>query len=347
MAQDIDLLPHAYGPPPLRGVLRRTPEDFQVDEELDFAPSGAGEHVLVRVCKRGMNTVDVARLLARHAGVAAREVSYAGLKDRHAVTTQWFSVSMPGKAEPNWSHLDSEQITVIAAERHNRKVRRGTLARNRFTVVMRELRGDFTSLPERLRRIAAEGIPNYFGEQRFGHDNLARARRMLAGTVRVRDRFERGMYLSALRSHLFNAVLARRVQLGVWSRILRGEVLILGGSRSFFIAEEVDEELRRRVAAHDLHPSAPMWGRGELHSRYEAREFEECALVDFSQDCLALARANLQMERRSARLLPSDLQGSFLGEDAFTVSFTLPPGCYATSVLRELLNTLQVPYGSY
>lgn len=339
MPQDIDPLPHAYGPLSLRGVLRRTPEDFQVDEELDYAPSGDGEHVLVRVRKRGMNTADVARLLAHHAGVAAREVSYAGLKDRQAVTTQWFSVSLPGRAEPDWSQLNDERITVIAAQRHCRKLRRGALARNRFTVVTRELRGDLASLPERLRRIAAEGVPNYFGEQRFGHDNLARARRMLAGTVRVRDRFERGIYLSALRSQLFNTVLARRVQQGVWSRILRGDVLMLEGSRSFFLTEEVNEELRRRAAANDLHPSAPMWGRGELHSRYEARELEESVLAAFSQDCAALASENLQMERRSSRLVPGDLQWSFLGEDAFRASFTLPPGGYATSVLRELLYT--------
>ena len=339
MSQDSEFLPHAYGPPPLRGVLRRAPEDFQVDEELDFAPSGEGEHVLVRVRKRGMNTADVARLLARHAGVPAREVSYAGLKDRHAVSTQWFSVSLPGKAEPDWSQLDNEQIAVIAAERHCRKLRRGALARNHFIVVMRELRGDLGSLPERLRCIEAKGIPNYFGEQRFGHDNLTRARRMLAGMVRVRGRFERGIYLSALRSQLFNAVLAHRVQLGVWSCILRGDVLMLEGSRSFFIAEEVDEELRRRAAAHDLHPTAPMWGRGKLHSGYEARELEESVLAAFSEDCTALEGENLQMERRPTRLLPSDLEGDFLGEDTFRTSFSLPAGGYATSVLRELLYT--------
>jgi len=339
MTRDVDQLPYAYGSPPLHGVLRRAPEDFQVDEDLGFVPSGEGEHVLVYVRKRGMNTADVARLLARHAGVPPREVSYAGLKDRHAVTSQWFSVSLPGKTEPDWSQINDANLTVIATARHRRKLRRGALTGNRFTLVVRELRGDLTSLPERLRRVAAEGVPNYFGEQRFGRENIARARRMLAGTLRVRDRFERGMYLSALRSQLFNEVLARRVENDTWSRPLRGDVMMLEGSRSFFVAETVDEVLLRRVADHDIHPSGPLWGRGELHSRHDVRAVEESALAAFDDDCVALAGEGLEMERRPLRLVPHGLQWETMGEAALQVSFALSAGAYATVVMRELLRT--------
>src|SRR3569832_1730497 len=160
MTRDVDQLPYAYGSPPLHGVLRRAPEEIQVEEDLGLVPSGEGEHELVNVRKRDKNSTDVARLLARHAGVPPREVCYAGLKDRHAVTCQWFSVSLPGKTEPDWSQINDANLTVIATARHRRKLRRGALTGNRFTLVVRELRGDLTSLPERLRRVAAEGVPN-------------------------------------------------------------------------------------------------------------------------------------------------------------------------------------------
>src|SRR3569623_1733348 len=339
MTRDVDQLPYAYGSPPLHGVLRRAPEDFQVDEDLGFVPSGEGEHVLVHVRKRGMNTAEVARLLARHAGVPPREVSYAGLKDRHAVTSQWFSVSLPGKTEPEWSQINDANLTVIATARHRRKLRRGALTGKRFTLVVHEFRCELTSLPERLRRVAAECVPNYFGEQRFGRENIARARRMLAGTLRVRDRFERGMYLSALRSQLFNEVLACRCVIDTCSSPVCGDVMMLDGSRSFFVAETVDEVLLRRVAEHDIHPSGPLWGRGELHSRHDVRAMEEYELASYDNDREVLADEGLEMERRPLRLVPQDLQWDLMTEAELQERFALSPGAYATVVMRELLRT--------
>ncbi len=331
-------LPHAHGAPPLTGVLRARPEDFLVDEALGFEASGTGDHVLVQVRKRGMNTPDVARILARHAGAASRDVGYAGLKDRHAVTSQWFSVPLAGKPEPDWSALNNEQLTVLAAQRHQRKLRRGALTGNRFSIVLREVHGDWAALPARLQKIIDEGVPNYFGEQRFGHDNVARARRMLAGELQVRDRFERGIYLSALRSYLFNAVLARRVAQDSWRSALAGEVMLLAGSRSFFVAETVDETLLRRLAEQDIHPSGPLWGRGESPARGAARSVEDAVLADYDEDREALVRGGLDMERRSLRLLPRGVEWSRDADDVLRVGFELPAGCYATVVLRELVN---------
>ena len=330
-------LPYAYGGPPVSGVIRQDVEDFQVDEQLGFAPANSGDHMLLQVRKRGLNTPDVARLIARRAGVPLRDIGYAGLKDKHAVTSQWFSVPLPGKPDPEWSTLNSEQLKVLAAHRHQRKLRRGALTGNRFSIVVREMRGDVTALGERVARITAQGVPNYFGEQRFGQDNVARARRMLAGELQVRDRFKRGIYLSALRSHLFNAVLARRVAEGTWCTALAGEVMMLAGSRSFFVAETLDETLRRRLAEHDIHPSGPLWGRGESPARGAARGLEDAVLADYTEDCQALLRAGLEMERRVLRLWPRALEWARREDDSLLLTFELPAGCYATVVLRELV----------
>lgn len=332
-------LPRAYDVI-LHGEIRRNAEDFQVDEDLGFAPSGEGEHVLLHIRKRGMTTPEVARLLARHAGVPPREVSYAGLKDRHAVTSQWFSVTLSGKAMPDWASLDGERLTVLTAQRHQRKLRRGALMCNRFAIIVRDVQGDLTLVPERLHKIGLHGVPNYFGDQRFGYDNVARARSLLAGEVRVKDRTERGIYLSALRSYLFNMVLARRVIEGSWCELLSGEVVMLDGSRSFFVAETVDDVLQRRLTEHDVHPSGPLCGRGELQSKNELRTLEESVLARFAQDRTALAAEGLVMERRCLRLIPRNVQFEHCGGNVIRVSFDLPPGTYATVVIRELATGL-------
>lgn len=288
--------------------------------------------------KRGINTPDAARLIARHAAVPLCDIGYAGLKDRHAVTSQWFSVPLPGKPDPDWTLLNSERLTVSAARRHNRKLRRGALTGNRFSIVVREPRGDAAGLPARIQSVIEGGVPNYFGEQRFGHDNVNRARQMLAGTIQIRDRFERGIYLSALRSHLFNTVLAQRVIDGTWCRAVAGDVMMLDGTRSFFVAETIDEVVLRRLAEHDIHPSGPLWGRGELPSRAEARGIEETVLRPLAEDCAVLAREGLEMERRSLRLVPRHVAWE-QGDNILRVHFDLPAGCYATVILRELINT--------
>ena len=194
------------GAPVARAHLRASPEDFRVDEELGFEPDGEGEHALVRVRKRGANTAWVARRLAELAGVRVREVSYAGLKDRDAVTSQWFSVWLPGRADPDWAALDDAEVTVIEYGRHRRKLRRGCHRGNRFALVLRELSCDREIIESRLRSVAKVGVPNYFGPQRFGRDggNLTAALGLFRGSLRCRDRQRRGIYLSGARARRFN-----------------------------------------------------------------------------------------------------------------------------------------------
>ncbi|HRE55751.1 MAG TPA: tRNA pseudouridine(13) synthase TruD [Candidatus Competibacter sp.] len=332
-------LPHAHGRPRLKGRLRAAPEDFQVREELSFTLDGAGEHVWLWVRKRDANTEWVARRLAQRAGVAAGAVGYAGLKDRHALTEQWFSVHLPGRPEPDWSVAEGDEFSVLEAVRHSRKLRRGALSGNAFRIVAREIEGQPEELAERLRRVAANGAPNYFGEQRFGREggNLERAEALLRGEEQVRDRHRRGLYLSAARAALFNAVLARRIARSDWSQPLPGEVLMLDGSHSIFTATEPDAAIRQRVADLDLHPTGPLWGAGELLSEGEARELEQAVAATLPVFRDGLAAEGLRQERRALRLRVQDAALEWSDSKTAVLNFRLTAGVYATAVLRELI----------
>ena len=337
-------LPRAFGEPVLQARVRTTPEDFQVEELPGFEPSGSGEHLLLTIEKRGINTAFAAGRIAQWAGVGEVAIGYAGLKDRHAVTRQRFSVHLPKKVAPDLGLLDSnegdEQLRVLGHAWHSRKLPRGALAGNRFVLTLRQVVGDPAAIEARLRQIAARGVPNYFGEQRFGRggDNLGAALSMFAG--RRVGREQRGMLLSAARSALFNRVLAQRVAAGNWdgAEPLDGEVWMLDGSRSVFGPEPATEALAQRVAAFDIHPTGPLWGRGELRSTAAVQSLELAALADeqSSRIRLGLEAAGLKQERRSLRLLPVDLVWRWLADDVLQLEFSLPPGTYATVVLAEL-----------
>lgn len=337
-------LPRAHGAPVLRARMRQAPEDFVVEEVDAFEASGAGEHLLLSVEKRSLNTAFVARRIAQWAGVAESAVGYAGLKDRHALTRQRFTVQLPGREAPPLETLafedaaSGEALRVLDARRHARKLPRGALAGNRFVLTLRAVEGDRAQVEARLRAIDGHGLPNYFGEQRFGHGggNLGRALAMFGGR-RVR-REERAILLSAARSELFNRVLARRVEDGSWEQGLEGEVWMLDGSRSVFGPEPLDAGLAGRLAAFDIHPTAPLWGRGELRSQGQARALELAALEDEVAQRVrqGLEAAGLAQERRATRLRPQALQWDWPGDDMLRLSFGLPPGAYATSVLAEL-----------
>src|SRR5690348_15986051 len=215
-------LPCAYGTPPLGARLRSSPEDFVVEEILGYDADGAGEHALLWVEKRGANTDWVARELAKFAGVSQVAVGYAGMKDRHAVTRQTFSVQLAGKPDPDWSVFPHAEVKVLAATRHSRKLKRGALRGNRFVLVLRDAQGDREAAERVLAQIAARGVPNYYGEQRFGREggNVEQARAMFAGRRVERDK--RSFLLSAARSHIFNNVLAARVERDAWDKPLDG-----------------------------------------------------------------------------------------------------------------------------
>ena len=329
-------LARAFGEAVLQARFRVAPEDFFVEELPSFAPSGEGEHLLLTIEKRGLNTAFVAKRLAQWAGIAEMGVGYAGLKDRHAVTRQRFSVHLPKKVSPDVAALDGDDLKVLEQHWHQRKLPRGALAGNRFVLVLRELVGERPAIEDRLRAILASGVPNYFGEQRFGREaaNIEAARRMFAGERVKRE--QRSILLSAARSALFNAVLAARVARGDWSSGAVGDVWMLDGTHSVFGPTDLDETLRERVQAQAVHPTGPMWGLGDLRSSGDVRALEQEATNAFADLRVGLEAAGLKQERRALRMRVPGLEWRWLGDNALELSFELAPGSYATEVLAEL-----------
>jgi tRNA pseudouridine13 synthase len=341
LQQAVHALAYAAGPPPATARLKSQAEDFQVTELPLVDPTGSGEHAWLYVCKRNRNSADVAGLLARHAGVAPRAVGFAGLKDRLAETRQWFSVHLPGQADPDWAALNDATLCIERATRHTRKLQRGALRGNAFAITLREVQGDPVQLAARLALLGQQGVPNYFGPQRFGKGgaNLVTALQLFANPRLKLSRTRRGLALSAARALLFNRVLSRRVADGSWNTVLEGDAMQLAGSHSFFIAERPDAELAARLAAFDIHPTGPLHGRGVSPAQGACRELEQAELAAYPEFTQGLEAAGLRQERRALRVVPGELRWDLTAPDTLRLSFSLPAGSFATSVLRELVDT--------
>ena len=331
-------LPCAWGTPPARGRVRVAPEDFVVREWLGFPADGEGDHWLLTVRKRGANTHWVAKQLGKLAQIHPRDVGFAGLKDRDAVTEQAFTIPVRSAMTGEWAGVQGDGFEVIAAQRHRRKLKRGALRGNDFEIVVRGFEGDRAALDERCKLIAAHGVPNYFGPQRFGNDgsNLTRARQWLGGEKELHDRFERSFALSAARSAIFNAVLAERVRNGNWNQLQAGDVANLDGSNSVFKVDALDDVLRDRCDRMDIHPTGPLWGRGELASQGDIAALER-RIADVEPPLASgLAAAGLDQERRSLRMRVAEFAWEVDGSD-LRLRFRLSRGVFATAVLHEIL----------
>lgn len=332
---------YSWGGPLGRCTFKSLPEDFIVEEELPFVPEGEGEHAYINVQKTGENTDWVAGQLSRFAGVKRSAVSYAGRKDRHGVTRQWFSVWLPGKDSPQWSELNSESLDIIAATRHGRKLKTGALKGNRFIITLRHVDISQALLDERLRVIASQGVPNYFGEQRFGLEgaNVDRALLMFSGHLRV-DKNKRSMYLSAARSWIFNQILSERVSQKNWTRYLEGDVPGFQDSGSLILRDH-DQNLMTRIEAGEVSLTAPLWGQGELLSGSDCRKMEERISGRNPLLSKGLEQAGLKHERRAIRLMPAAMNWKWLSGDCIQLEFSLPKGCFATAVLREAMQCIE------
>ncbi len=337
---EIDSLepPYLHGGPLGRVGFKTQPEDFIVEELLGFEPSGVGEHCLVWVEKRDLDSNTAGARLADALGLRRRLVSHCGLKDRHAVTRQWFSLHMPGQPSPEPAALESEGLRVLRVTRNTRKLRRGIHLGNRFTIRLRHPDFDAATAEERWNRITHQGVPNLFGSQRFGNEgrNVEKALAMFRGEFTPGDRLLRGLLLSAVRSHLFNAVVAERMARGSWNRALPGEVYGFPDNGTLLLIENQRGDEMQRFANDKVEITAPLWGSGDLHSAGEVRELELEIAARFPELTAGLEAAGLRQERRVMRLRPMNPGFVILEGGDLQLSFDLPRGTYATAILREL-----------
>jgi tRNA pseudouridine13 synthase len=335
---EIPSWPRYLGVPCARGLIRKELEDFQVEEIPRVQPAGEGSHGWLWVEKRDTNTDFVARHLARVAGCAQRDVGYAGLKDRRAVTRQWFSVPLSEPANENLASFHMEGVTILEQRLHTRKLKTGTLDGNRFRLLVRELQGDIEDIDKRLQAVKTHGVPNYFGPQRFGHGgrNVERGLSQLSRGARL-PRNKKSLYLSALRSFLFNHVLAERVLDGTWNQVQTGELAMLDGTHSIFEVDSVDTEIEDRCKRHDIHPSGPLFGDPGSRPGEALAVMEERIMQQWAPVCEVLLSHRMKAARRALRLVPKKLVWQF-DSDGLVLDFSLPPGAYATTVLREILD---------
>jgi len=318
--------PRACGAPPVTGIIRRRPEDFVVEEELSFPLSGAGEHLYLRIRKTGQNTRWVARQLAAALELPHKAIGFAGLKDRHAVTYQWFSVHLPGRPDPDPAAWAIDGVEVIEVVRHSGKLRTGALIGNRFRLVIRDVAGDPAVLADRLEQLRSCAVPNYFGAQRFGRagGNLD----LLTGTGGRPDRQARSFGLSALRAALFNLWLARRIEANTWCEALPGEILYRPADGRFLHETKL-------APGEDAYPTGLLWGDGKNQATGVALEREQEFFASFPGTRAILVEFDTRMMRRPLCAAVGDLNYSF-GGGTLELDFSLARGQFATTVLREL-----------
>jgi tRNA pseudouridine13 synthase len=320
-----------------RGKIRTVPEDFRVEELPAYPPSGQGEHVYVHFEKSGLTTQEALARIAKALNVDARAAGVAGQKDKHAVTTQW--ASFTGTTPEAATSLELANIRVLAASRHTNKLRTGHLRGNRFELRLRDTdRVDVVT--EVLTELSRIGVPNYYGEQRFGigERNYERALAFVTGKVAPpRDRFQRKLLFSALQSALFNAWLAQRILLGTYDRPILGDILRKEDTGGLFVnADQADAE--RRMQAWEVSPTGPMFGASMRSPEADALA-HETTILDESGLSLELLGRHAKLgegTRRSARVRPTEWRVCAEG-DAVLLAFDLPKGSYATAVLREVM----------
>ncbi len=334
------MLHYLHGVPAATGVIKANPEDFVVVEDLGYGADGEGEHLLVRIRKVGANTRFVAEALAKYLGIHQRDMSYAGMKDRHAVTEQTLCFRLPGNAMPDLRGFALEGVEILEVARHKRKLRIGALAGNAFRLVIRQI-SDRDAVETRLTQIRDAGVPNYFGEQRFGRNgnNLIMAEKWARNEIVMRDRNKRSLLLSAARSALFNQVTSARLQQqGGLSQVMSGDALQLTGRGSWFVAQPEElHALQARVDQHQLRITAPLPGCGEAGPQADALAFEQQALAEATLLLSLITRERVDAARRAMLVVPRDLCWNWWDEVTLEMSFWLPAGSFATSVVRELL----------
>lgn len=357
----VDNWHYLHGNPLFKATIKEQLSDFKVIETLSFEPSGEGEHTFLYIEKTGLNTAFVAEELAKFAKLPLRAVSYAGRKDKYATTLQWFGIYFGGKqaksrktasvkpADIDWSNFQLSGVKIIKITKNDRKLRVGAIKANHFDIVLRNIDTLNTqALSERIEAIKLKGVPNYYGNQRFGElikadgtvqlgGNLALAEKLVNGEA-IRNRNKNSMAISALRSWFFNHAVSYRISSTDYMQVLDGDALSLTGTNSFFIHNALAEDANTtiaRIKEKDVNITAPLWGKGSLDSCKQALAFEQAFINNHQEVATALENLDLSQQRRPIFVFPQDLHAE-LGDNTLRLTFSLPSGCFATSILREL-----------
>lgn len=333
----LDNLPRFNPFPKARGVIRQCNRHFKVVENLTFEPSGEGEHLFLLIEKDGCNTDWVAKQLQRIFSVKPRDIGYAGKKDRYSVSQQWFSVHLPGKEVPI-PEFDNEEFKLLKNCRHNRKLRLGSIKNNQFELIISQVSDEIEH--QHIQGIKEFGAPNYFGYQRFGHQagNLENAQKMFCGELRVKNKNKKGLYLSAARSFLFNLIVAKRLAQQTWHLPQVGDCLMLDGTHSYFECEQLDNELSQRYARQDIHICGWLPGKQDSEARHQVLLAELDVTKQYQLLYQGISKAGVNSSRRAMRVVPRDFSLEYLSPDQVKLEFSLPSGCFATAVLRELVD---------
>lgn len=334
-----DGFPQVNQPALSSAILKQQPADFVVDEVLSFPFTDEGEHAYLQINKTGENTNWVMRALSKHFRVKERDIGFAGLKDRHAVTTQWFSLPYKSVSSELIDSFNTESIKITDVRRHSGKLRKGAIRQNNFTIQLRDVSLLTDKLEQRIKQIQSRGIPNYFDEQRFGfnRNNLLEAEKVFTNKTRVKPH-KRRLYISAARSWLFNLILAERVKHDTWNQPQDGDWFALQGSKKSFYNEVVDDEIRRRVSEFDIHPAGPLLEEYQSQTTGRARQLEMQVLDGWHDICDGLKQARVPEQRRAFRVIPTDLSYEHEPtQQTLKLTFALPAGSYATILLREIV----------
>ncbi|GAA4023561.1 tRNA pseudouridine(13) synthase TruD [Deinococcus rubellus] len=317
------------------GTLRSRPEDFVVEERPTYLPSGSGNHLYLHLEKTGHTTAHVARELSAQLGVKAKDLGIAGLKDRHAVTRQW--ISLPAKFEARLGDFSFEGVRILEVSRHANKLGLGHLRGNRFTVRVRAAAGTAAQAQTTLELLTRLGVPNYFGPQRFGLGglNAEEGLRVLRGESELRDPQVRRFLSSSVQSAVFNRWVSRRLERGLFDALLSGDMAKKHDTGGVFLVEDAEAE-SLRAERNEISATGTLFGRKTKPLTLDAGALEAEVLGEFGLTPEVFS--SRKGDRRLIRIFMEDAQVQ-PEDDGYTVSFALPKGSFATSVLRELMKT--------
>ncbi|MED5411148.1 MAG: tRNA pseudouridine(13) synthase TruD [Pseudomonadota bacterium] len=349
--RDMDSLAYLASPPTVSASIKKKFCDFKVSEDLGFDLTGSGDHLYLQIKKIDLSTIDVAKKLASSTQQRVTSIGYAGMKDRRGECTQWFSVPLETLESENLESIERDNLQIISSKRNSRKLKIGSHKLNHFEIILRNCTGGRKDFESNILRIKKHGVPNYFGQQRFGKElsNLKQLNGILREKVRIgstkRKPFKRSLVISAARAYLFNQLLSERLNSKNWDTYVDGDVLNLNGTDRNFVPDQAGwtNLLQERLTNFDIHVTGGLGGVIESKNKYvctaEAADIEKAVMEEFPGLVQALGMLGLKASRRPLRFMPDNLEWYWLDGESLKLEFDLRKGAYATSLLREICNT--------